>query len=101
MWQLSGGRRGNSSEDHFSEGVLRPLQNAHRIGNSMRLLVIRRSRIEFRFEVAAMSVFFASAIPGAFDLKAIGATPLLDPEQAAPREFRHQIISRQTASLPA
>src|SRR5467141_2169321 len=99
--QLSLGSRGNSSEDHFSEAVLRPLLNAHRIGNSMRLLVIRRSRFEFRLKVTAMSVFFASAIPGCFDLKAVGDIPLLDPEQAAQREFRHQSISRPMDSLPA
>jgi len=47
-----------------------------------------------------MSVFFASAIPGCFDLHAIGDIPLLEPEQAAQREFRHQSVSVQWTPFP-
>src|ERR1700719_370803 len=43
--QFSLGSRGNSREDDFAEVELRPLLNAHRIGNSVCLIVIRRKRI--------------------------------------------------------
>ncbi len=69
---LGGG--GNSSEDHFAEVELRPLLNAHRIGNGVRLVVIRGKRINPGLEVATMTVFFASAVPGCFDPHAIGLT---------------------------
>src|SRR6202521_1762579 len=101
MLELSLGSRGNSREDHFAEVELRPLLNAHRIGNSVCLIVIRWKRIKLCLEVAAMGVFFASAVPGCFDSHAIGGIPVLDPKQAVQREFRHECVSRPMDSLPA
>src|SRR5437588_2089461 len=81
--------------------VLRPLLNAHRIGNSMRLIVIRWSRVDFRFEIAMMGVLFTNAIPARFYLHAVGDIAVLDPEQAVQREFRHQSVSRPMDFFPA
>src|SRR5437016_12588973 len=99
QFSLSGGR--NSREDHFAEVKLRPFLNAHRIGNSVCLIVIRWKRIKLCLEVAAMSVFFAGAVPGRFDLHAIGGIPVLDPKQAVQREFRHECVSCPMDSFPA
>src|SRR5258707_13137441 len=60
--QLSLGSRGNSSEGHFSEAALRPLLNAHRIGNSKPLLVLRRNRLDFAPEEARIIEFLARAV---------------------------------------
>ena len=38
----------------------------------MRLIVIALRRIELGFEVAAVAVLFANAIPAGFDLHAVG-----------------------------
>src|SRR5260370_15727105 len=48
-----------------------------------------------------MSVFFASAVPGCFDLHAIGDFPVLDPKQGVQGEFRHECVSRPMDSFPA
>src|SRR5260370_32592128 len=79
--QFSLGSGRNSSKDHFAEAELRPLLNGHRIGNSVRLIVIGWERIKLGLEVAAMSVFFASAVPGCFDLYAIAGVYVFLPHQ--------------------
>src|ERR1700674_2880105 len=53
--QLSLGSRGNSSEDHFAKVELRPLLDAHRIGNSVCLIVIRWKGTTLRLERAEIS----------------------------------------------
>src|SRR5467141_5250731 len=64
--QFSLGSKRNSSENHFAEMILPAFLNAHRIGNGVRMIVVRGSRIDFGLEVAAMSVLFANAIPTRF-----------------------------------
>src|SRR5712672_92545 len=74
-------------KNHFATVILRAFMNGDRVGNGVSLIVVRRSDVEFRFEIAAMGVFFTNAIPAGFDLHAVGNFSALEtdpPPQRAP-----------------
>src|SRR5882672_2618892 len=61
--ELAFSREGESREDDFPEIVLNPFLDAHRIGDSVGLIVVGCDRIKLGFEITMVAVFLANAVP--------------------------------------
>src|SRR5712691_6672229 len=99
--KLSFGSGRKPRQHHFAEVVLGALLNAHGIRDSVRLIVIRRDRIDFCLEVTMAPVLFANAIPARFHLHSVGDFPRFYPQQTDQRELRHERVPGPTDFFPA
>src|SRR6266851_7775970 len=98
--ELSFGSGRKPRQHHFAKVVLRALLNAHGIRDSVRLIVVRRDRIDFCLEVTKAPVLFANAIPARFHLHTVGDFTWLYSQQTDQRELRHERVPGPMDFLP-